>query len=565
MFSRFLKKTVPLLVALMWFSEACGLESSCLDASQPLTSDFHTLILEEEGIEQLGGQEQGVRLVGVRLPGSKKKQVRFTEDLQSRFLNRELGMDDLEDLRCFVLTYYKEHGSHLVEVIIPPQDITEKVLHVVIAESRLGKITTSGNNWSSKRMTKKALGLKPGEKIQTDDLLVDLSYLNRNPFKRTDIIFSPGDEKGTTDIELVTKEKKAYRVYAGVDNRGNEAIGTYRQYEGFNCGDFLGLDHIFSYQLTTSLPVKRMYAHAAYYEIPLPKTMALSLYGGFSRVRSKRFSEDFRNSGENVQFSTRYHLPLMAWMKGSNDIALGFDYKRSNNTVLFSEDPIIARMATLSQLAFTYRYDQLFPSGWGTFDLELYISPIRFLSNQNKADYQLLSPKAIPQYYYWILGWEKSFNLPKCMSLYLRLKGQYANQNLLPSEQLGLGGYDTVRGYREREINGDQGILANLEFRSPYLSLFKLKSLCETNTQCQCNNQPKDALMLLAFIDYGFTKNHHKVDGEKNAQYIVSMGPGLNYLISPYLNLTLYWGYRFRATDVSGTGGRVNFNLVASF
>lgn len=507
-----------------------------------------------------------IHIEGVQLPGSLKRQAKFKSDLEKRFLNRDLGISALEELQSAIIIYYKREGSPLVEVVIPPQDVTEGVLKIIVHESSVGKVKIVGNDWSSAKFTRKIIGLKQGERINTNDLLVDLSFLNKNPFKRTDILFSAGEEKGTTDIEVITNEKRPYRVYAGVDNRGNEAIGNYRQYEGFNCGRFLGMDHIFSYQLTTSIPFGRMYAHAAYYEIPLPMRMSLSFYGGYSHIRTKMFNHYFRNSGENVQFSTRYHLPLFAALQGSNDFSLGFDYKRSNNNVLFSEAPIFAKMATLSQLVMAYEYKDLFDRGWGAFDVQFYLSPFRMFSNQNKSDYQLLSPKAIPHYFYLTLGWENTWSLPHCMGIHIRIKGQIANQNLLPSEQLGLGGFDTVRGYREREINGEQGILANLELFSPYFSIFKWRSLCGSSLKRHCGDSAKDALRFLAFLDYGFVQKRHQIKTEKNAQYIVGIGPGLQYLIDPYLNLTMYWGFRLKTTDVSTSlGGRLNFNLVASF
>ncbi|MCB1107440.1 MAG: ShlB/FhaC/HecB family hemolysin secretion/activation protein, partial [Chlamydiia bacterium] len=498
---------------------------------------------EPEGLSLNKGE---VHFVGLEIPGTTISRRRFKSDLESRFLNRDLVMDDLTDLKCQILLYYKKEGCPLVEVMIPPQEVTEEVLHVIVSESHLGEVHIKGNNWSSARFTERTLDLKKGDRIRTDQILVDLSYLNRNPFKRTDVIFSAGKEAGTTDIDIITKERRPYRVYAGVDNRGNEAIGNYRQYEGFNCGHFLGMDHLFSYQLTTSLPIGRMHAHAFYYSIPLPKTMSFDFYGGYSKIHSKTFSRFFRNSGENVQLSPRYRFPLFVALEGSHDFALGFDYKRSNNNLLFSEQPITAKMATLTQLVLTYQYQGLFGWEWGTFDAEFYLSPIRMFTHQNKGDYSLLSPKAIPQYWYFILGWQKTFALPHCMNIDIRLKGQYANQNLLPSEQLGLGGFDTVRGYREREVNGELGILANLEFRSPYFSLMKFRSLCQSNTSCDCSDTIKDALRFLAFIDYGFAERKHFVKGEKNAQYLIGVGPGLQYVIDPYLNLTLYWGFRLQ-------------------
>ena len=142
---------------------------------------------------------------------------------------------------------------------------------------------------------------------------------------------------------------------------------------------------------------------------------------------------------------------------------------------------------------------------------------------------------------------------------------QYANQNLLPSEQLGLGGFDTVRGYREREINGDNGFLGNLEFKAPLISLLKKKILCHGRENFDMS-QAKDVLLFLAFVDYGFVNRHKDIKDADNTQYIVSIGPGVEYTIAPYLQASLYWGIRLKSTEFSSApGGRINFSVVASF
>ena len=53
--------------------------------------------------------------------------------------------------------------------------------------------------------------------------------------------------------------------------------------------------------------------------------------------------------------------------------------------------------------------------------------------------------------------------------LLLRGDVQFANQTLLPIEQFGLGGQNTIRGYRQDALLTDNGILASAEIRFPHL------------------------------------------------------------------------------------------------
>lgn len=508
----------------------------------------------------------GIHFNGLKLPGSSYAKKKFINHLKRQFIYQNLSLDDLEELKCQISFYYKNQGNAFVRLTYFPQDVTDGILHLIVTETRVANVRAYDNEWSSAHFTKKTIGLKKGDRINTNQVHTALAFLNHNPFKRTDALFSPGQKANTTNLELITKEKRPYRIYTGTDNRGNETISSYRQFEGFTLGNLFNLNQVFSYQFTTSLPFKHMHAHAGYYEVPLPHRMSFVAFGGYSSIHTKAFSEGMHNTGYNIQASGRYHAPLFPWKKATNDIAFGFDYKRTNNNLLFSETPIIAKTATLSQFVLSYQLDDRSQSGIGLFDFEFFFSPVKWFNDQTAADYQLLSPYATPYYFYFLTSWEKNFTLPHCMRLFARIKGQYANKNLLPSEQLGLGGFDTVRGYFEREINGENGFLINLELKSPLFSLFKRKMKCDESRICECENVTFDELQMVGFFDFGFVNRHHKIAGAHNTQAILGVGPGLKYIIDPFLSATLYWGFRLKsAENQSAPGGRLHFSLVGSY
>jgi hemolysin activation/secretion protein len=51
-----------------------------------------------------------------------------------------------------------------------------------------------------------------------------------------------------------------------------------------------------------------------------------------------------------------------------------------------------------------------------------------------------------------------------------RVQGQYTDDALVPSEQFGIGGAATVRGYSERELAGDRGLITTLELVGPNMA-----------------------------------------------------------------------------------------------
>lgn len=134
------------------------------------------------------------------------------------------------------------------------------------------------------------------------------------------------------------------------------------------------------------------------------------------------------------------------------------------------------------------------------------------------ADYNALRPGAKN---HWVIG-RASFkylqSLPARFGILLHGRGQISSQNLLPSEQVGLGGFDTVRGYTERQLNYDSALLATVELQSPSFRVLGLKRA-----------KFKDNAYFIGFVDCGYGGNHNLIPGEPNSDYLLGVGPGLRY------------------------------------
>ena len=115
----------------------------------------------------------------------------------------------------------------------------------------------------------------------------------------------------------------------------------------------------------------------------------------------------------------------------------------------------------------------LFRSAWGktTFGLQGYFSPGGVTDLKSDAAFDDARKLAEAQYAYARFNLERATRLPADFSWIVRGIVQVATGNLLASEQLGMGGYATARGYEEREGNGDQGWFVSNELRSPPFSL----------------------------------------------------------------------------------------------
>ena len=135
--------------------------------------------------------------------------------------------------------------------------------------------------------------------------------------------------------------------------------------------------------------------------------------------------------------------------------------------------------------------------------------------------------------------------MPCDFSWIVRGWGQVAGERLLPSEQLGFGGYDTIRGYDEREVNGDEGWIISNEVRTPPASLGKLFRL----------KKATDQLQFLGFLDYGEAHIRNALTDEDRSIELCSVGVGLRYTITHYLSVRFDYGWQLKD---SGTGNPDN-------
>lgn len=117
---------------------------------------------------------------------------------------------------------------------------------------------------------------------------------------------------------------------------------------------------------------------------------------------------------------------------------------------------------------------------------------------------------------------------------FLRLEGQWAGKNLMPYEQLSLGGHDNLRGYRTNGYYGDNGLYGTLELRTPVWRDL-LSGLVRTP-----NEDPEqwfDSLQLLAFFDYGWIERENTRYGQADADFLWSLGLGARMALTKYSSL----------------------------
>jgi hemolysin activation/secretion protein len=483
----------------------------------------------------------------------------FTDTMDLRFLGRPLTENSIRDLQDAIILYCRERGKLVVDVVLPEQAIDNGVLQVWVLEGNLGQVVVKnpGREWFKQSYILEQIHLRPGQPIDSQQLNKDLNWLNNNPFREVNAAFRPSTNLGITDIELQVADRFPVRPYVGYENSGTIPTGEDRLLVGLNWGNVFGLDHQLNYQYATDTSFELVQAHSASYIAPLPWHNTLTVFGSYVNAKADFGAAGTTADGTSWQTSMRYGVPLPESKTYRHEISAGFDFKRSDNNLLAGGDTVLQNTDTdIAQ--FVLSYSGLLSDPWGrtTFGIELYYSPGNWTTFNNDTDFNSLRVDAKANYMYGRLNLERLTRLPYNFSWVLRGWAQSASDRLLPSEELGVGGFSTVRGYDERVALGDKGWILDNELRTPPLVPASWVGL-----------PWRDELQFLAFLDYGAVRivNLQPADGNDPESNLCSVGLGLRYTVGRNLSVRFDYGFPLSDKYLNAHSSRGHIGALLSF
>ncbi len=524
---------------------------------QPQTSSDQVLQDQLKGLRFVDDfnkfDETGSDLPGVSFDGTLLNEPAFVQSMQAR-LGKPLTMNVLNAITSQVVDYYRRHDRPVVDAIVPKQDVTAGVVQVVVLEGKVGDVQVEGNRYFSAQRIAGAIRAKSGDTISQRALLGDLDWANNNPFRRVDLIFQRGANLGDTDLLLHVQDRYPLRPYLGYENTGTDTTGQDRLFAGLNWGDAFGLDHRLDYQFTSAPDHNDFTSHWLSYAMPLPWRHTLTFFGNYTETQS-RLAGLFDLGGRSWQLSARYEIPLAPQGPLHQSLLLGFDFKQSNNNLEFGGTQVFANDTDIAQWSLGYRGEAKDDFGLTRGSVTLVFSPGDVTDNNTDTAFDAARSGAEASYAYLHAQLERNTNLPWQFTLANRLEAQWAGDQLLGSEQIGFGGMYSIRGYDERIVNGDDGIILCNDLLTPPLRVAELIGF-----------DVPDELRFLAFYDFGYAHSRGGELGSDHAATFSSLGLGLRYQLAPYISLRYDYGWRLHEVgDNDTSGGRHHLSVVASW
>ena len=426
--------------------------------------------------------------------------------------------------------------------MIPPQEIGDGSLEIVVVESTLDSIEIKGADGLKEKFIRSQLPSE-GEPLNVNEVIRALSGLEKNVLVgsiRGEVV-SKGPGKNALLIDL--KENNPADVSLDFSDSFSPSIGGLGGTAQFAHNNLLGFQDKFTFARSQA---EGLGSTALSYSVLVNSNLG-RLNFRFSDANSEIVEDSVANfdiQGDFRSLSLDFLQPIL---KTNNDeLTLGIVFQHIDSETFILDD-------------FSFAFVE------GLDDGESSISTIQFLQNYRRRgsktslsfnsqfnvgvdifDATVTNEGIDGLFWSWQGNGQYLLSLDREQNVVanLWLQTQLSPDKLLPAEQLSLGGTGTVRGYRRNLVVADNGVIVGGEIA---LALIK-------------DNQWGN-LSLIPFLDVGTVWNNDRETTGSN--FFLSSGIGWRYNLRNFLEIR--FDYAIPLVEASGFGGTEtvdNFNFA---
>ncbi len=446
-----------------------------------------------------------------------------------RHLGPDRTIDDVEAARRELELLYRNSGYPTVVVNLPEQDVSDGVVSLEVVQGRVDRLRISNARYFSLgRIREGVPALAEGEVPYFPQVQEELAALNRaSGDRRITPIFRPGRTPGAVEVELRVKDQLPLHTTFELNDQASRDTSRLRASLNLRYANLWQREHSLSVQAQVSpQDSDDSRVLSATYVMPLENRHLLAVYG----VRSESdvaTAGDIAVIGNGTILGTRYIMPMAADDDYFHSASLGVDYKDFDESVeLLGGDTLTTPIDYLNFSA-EYQGTRLGEGAETSFNLGANFG-VRGLGN-SEEEFANKRFQARPNYFHLNGGADYAGELTGGHQLMLSLEGQLADGALISNQQFSIGGMDSVRGYYESQVLGDDGLRGSLELSSrSFASAF---------------SEQLRSLRLFAFADGGYVRTRDPLPGQERHQEIYGTGIGLRLLGPRGLRVELDWAW----------------------
>jgi hemolysin activation/secretion protein len=386
------------------------------------------------------------------------------------YTNREITFAELLQAEAAITQHYIDTGYvNSGALLSADQNLSDGTVTLHIIEGDIEEITVNVDGRLDPDYIRSRIARKVKAPFKVDNLIEALQLLQLNPLvEQISAELAAGTRPERSNLNISVTVADTFDVDLFVDNGRTPSVGSFRRGITITEANLLGLGDQISATYANTDGSNRYDANYTFPFNATNGTIRFDFYGNDSDVIEEPFDR-LDITGESQQYSLTIRQPV--YQTPTQDLALGLTFSRENSatTILDEREPLSAGAeedgrTKISAIRFFQDYlrrdaqsvfavRSQFSLGVGAFDATVNdeAPDSRFVAWRGQGQYvRLLAPETL---------------------LVLRTDVQLASRPLLALEQFALGGYQSVRGYRQDLLLSDNGILLSAEALFPIVEI----------------------------------------------------------------------------------------------
>ncbi|RPE14686.1 ShlB/FhaC/HecB family hemolysin secretion/activation protein [Burkholderia pseudomallei] len=390
------------------------------------------------------------------------------------FAGHDLGSHRINVLLKRLTDVFVESGFVTTRALLGPQNLASGTLKVTIQVGRIADFlvngkpihrlkageASAGGGWLTDAGYENAFPTSPGEPLRLSDVDQGVAQINRLRRNQATVQILPGQSPGESLVDITSKPGDRLYYSLGVDNYGSSATGVTRYRAGVEADNLLGLQESLSLNFLDSLDSNALVGSFA---IPFGRhtfsyTVSDSEYQQLIGTTALEY-------GRTLSHIFGWNYLVSRSVSDITSLDATLSWRRTDREVNGIDlDP---QRVAVFRLGGNWLHKFVMNDAQGNFTVSAGVSQGLPWLGANHDGQGITRDDAHSQFTKLDATAAFTLPLPKLGSAMLAyrgtLSGQFTNVALFGSEQLYLGGMDTIRGFRSGEIAGDRGFYSRNE------------------------------------------------------------------------------------------------------
>ena len=466
----------------------------------------------------------------------------------SQYQGRPLSISELFQVRTAITKLYTDSGYVNSGAYIPPQELEDGTVTITVLEGKLEAINVTGTKRLNPNYVRSRIERAADSPLNVDSLLEALQLLRLDPLiKNVSAELSAGISPGTSVLDVEIEEADAFKIRANLDNKRSPSVGSFRRGVGLSHANLLGFGDNISLDYNNTDGSNSI---DLFYAVPVnAKNGTIRLAYGYS---DNDIVEDPFNALDIESESSYYELgfrqPLV--LKPNQEFTMGMNFSFQESQTRLLDTPFALSRGAEEDGETKIGAIRLFQEYVSRNDQQVFALRSQFSIGIDIFGSTINVDAPDSSFFAWRGQSQWVRRLGEDFLFLLRGDLQFSASDLVPLEQFRIGGFDSVRGYRQDLVLGDNGLSASAEVRIPLVRFRKINGV----------------IQLTPFFDLGSVWNND--DSDIDNDFLASLGIGLNFSVADNFNARLDWGIPL--TDVDNQGDTLqesglHFSITGSF